>query len=235
MTTTRHASGGLVYSRAKVSWAIRFLTQFRGEQATLFNHVFVLRRDGTGGESLPNGGAVELHDYLAQYDNEKCWGITFAILDDDFDHGEVECRLDEYISEAVHYDTWAIAKCAVDGFLSKLAGRDVFLARHVYLRFWKRRARWHICSWLFAYTHLHGGHAVVGRVTRYVWRRLRRITTIETMPLHRITPDDIGDDVVEVRPSCHIITSEFGVRPPWLETRYPALIARLARDLSARS
>jgi len=225
------ASGGLVYGRSKLNWFIRFLTQRGGESPTLFDHVFVLRRDGTGVESLGKGGAVELPDYREKYDCAKRWGITFAVLDEGFDHSVVEAKLDEYLG--TKYDKFAIAKCALDGLLAKVTGHDVFLFRRFRLKFWKRQERWNICSWLYSCTHRHAGHRVHGVVTTLVrlGRRRAQRTTIKALDLRRITPDDIGDDVAELRPRLYRVMDEFGTRPDWLAEKHPRLAKRIDYDL----
>jgi len=234
------ASGGLVYGRAWVSSAIRWLTRhgiglfWKLESRGVTNHVFVVRRDGTGGESIFKG-AVELPDIYEKYDNEKHWGVTFEVLTPGFDHAKCDDKLNHYIEEAHSYDFAVIAKCAIDGVLSRLFGRDLFIARRLSLQFWTRKERWNICAWLFAYTHKAGGHSVHGTVTdtwveRRGWHhRLYRRTERRALDLRRVTPNDVERDVFLERPGLHRITGEFGVRPDDLPWKY---VQKIQADLA---
>lgn len=234
---TLKPSGGIVYVHAAwVSRQIRWLTRHRGEDQGFANHAFVLRRDGTGGESTFKG-AVELPDYRAKYSDIKHWGVTFAVLTEGFDPVEVEAKLDTYIEEAHGYDYWVLAKAALDGLTGKLLGRDVFWFRRWRLAFWKRGDRWNICSWLYAWTHMHGSHRVHGKLKTFVGRVAQRRRwrprivslykmIVKPLELGRVTPNDIERDVFVVRPELYRITDEFGVRPADLPDRYRRKIER---------
>jgi len=224
-------SGGLTCGHGNfVSGAIRWLTRFRGEAPVFTNHAFVLLSGGRSGAESLFKGVTEFSDYRDRYDNQKSWCVTFecvptyATRPGTFNRAAIDAKLKAYVGR--EYDFWCIAKAALDGLASKVVGRDVFLFRRLRVVFWKRQERWNICSWLFCWTHEHGGWRVWGHVThtekkqRGTRLRLTRVIRFEPLPCSRVTPNDIERDVFLERPYAYRITDECGRRPRGLPASY---------------
>lgn len=138
-----------------------------------------------------------------------------------------------YLGE--EYDVFSIAKNFIDGLLTKVIGKDIYLARRFKIPWWNRSSRYNICTWYVAWTwELARNWFFYGRVTKikreFKGARIRaRNVTVRWERVRRefLTPDHIWDDAIEHRPDAYTIPREVGVRPRLLDDGIAATIDRM--------
>jgi hypothetical protein len=206
---------GLLYGKeSRISFLIRLFSTFRGERPSVTNHVFLVRPDGELiVESIPTGTAER--SWRQVYDNDRHWGVLVEPRGLPTEQRAiVQAKAQDYLGR--RYGGIAVVNHFLDGTLGRLFGTDVYLFRRIRFPGMKASLLYNICSWLVCWTHRHAAWQFHGRHG--------------ALPCHRVTPDDLWDDVFEHRPEAYSIRAELGTRPAGVS---PAYLAKIEDDLRA--
>ena len=137
----------LIFTRNEKSWlgpAIRWFTRSRNEAPTWTNHTAGIGLTGdTVIEALWTVQETGWSEWERQTERFQVWRHT-RIPDISRQIIAVEAR--QYVGK--HYGWWKLGGHLIDGMLSKIIGRDVYLIRPLFFM-----KDYPICSWVWAYAY----------------------------------------------------------------------------------
>lgn len=218
-----------------LSPAIARLTRHRGERhRTVCDHAAWLKQDHSGviESTMPRVRVRSIEDVVTA---KHRWGLLVEIKplqDPQLQAGEA--LMAENIGR--RYGWWSIVKQAGDGAINWVFGEDWSLFRRLRLP-WVSRSpgTYNICSNLLCRGLKAAAWEVYGKVPKVIKKkwghriRMMREYRVEPLDCWMINPDDLMDDVMELRPQLYRVCLEYGTRPDYMPWRY---VKKIEADLA---